>query len=331
MSQSRPTQLTATGATAYLAAEGFLDDLLGELGPILTVHDRLVLAEGPPRPAAWAENIWYDPVRVEFASIGEAAKALRAIQRNWALYSTHLHRRALLIQDKLPHVGAKPLVFPQAAPTSPLGSWTLLDEHTLLAAARCASPFANGAVAFVEDKATPPNRAYLKLWEALTRIGRMPGPGELCLDLGASPGGWSWVLQGLGARVIAVDKAPLEPRIAALANIEFRQDSAFALKPQDIGAVDWLLCDVICYPERLYRLVTVWIESGLARNMICTVKFQGATDFAMQRRFAELPGSRLMHLHHNKHELTWLRLADSAIDSAARDMTKPKGLQGRDA
>lgn len=303
------------GATAYLAADGFLDDLLQEVGPAMAVHERLVVAEGPPRPAAWAENIWYDPVRIEISSIADGAKALRNIQRNWTLYSTRLHRRAKLIQERLPSVSAKPLVFPNLPPSSPLGSWTLLDENTILAAARCASPFPNGVVAFVEDKVTPPNRAYLKLWEALTRIGRTPGPGDLCLDLGASPGGWSWVLQTLGARVIAVDKAPLEPRIAALPGIESRQDSAFALKPQDIGAVDWLFSDVICYPERLYRLVTAWIESGLARNMVCTVKFQGETDFAMQQRFAELPGARLMHLHNNKHELTWVRLADSAADT----------------
>jgi 23S rRNA (cytidine2498-2'-O)-methyltransferase len=295
-------------ATAYLAADGFLDELLREIGAVTAVHGRLVIAEGPPRPAAWAENLWYDPMRIEIRSIADGARALRDIQRNWALYSNRLHRRARLIQDRLPSVSAKPLIFPQAPPAAPLGSWTLLDEATILAAARCSSPFPNGAIAFVEDKVMPPNRAYLKLWEALTRIGRMPGPGDRCLDLGASPGGWSWVLQALGAQVVAVDKAPLAPRIARLPNIESRQASAFALEPQAIGAVDWLFSDVICYPERLYRLVTSWIDSGLARNMVCTVKFQGATDFAMQRRFAELPGSQLMHLHHNKHELTWVKL-----------------------
>jgi 23S rRNA (cytidine2498-2'-O)-methyltransferase len=304
-------QIQATGQTAYLAPEGFLDDLREELGPGAAVHGRLVIADGPPRPAAWAENIWFDPVRIAIRSIADGAKALRGIQRNWTLYSHHLHRRANLIQERLPSVSAKPLVFPQAAPAAPLGSWTLLDENTILAAARCASPFPNGVVRFVEDKEGPPNRAYLKLWEALTRIGRHPGPGDLSLDLGASPGGWTWVLQQLGSRVIAVDKAALEPRIAALPNIETRAESAFALKPQDIGAVDWLFSDVICYPERLYRLVNAWIDSGLARNMVCTIKFQGATDFDVQRRFAEIPGSQLMHLHHNKHELTWVRLADS--------------------
>jgi 23S rRNA (cytidine2498-2'-O)-methyltransferase len=40
----------------------------------------------------------------------------------------------------------------------------------------------------------------------------------------------------------------------------------------------------------------------------CTVKFQGATDFDAMQAFAAIPGSRLLHLHNNKHELTWVRL-----------------------
>ena len=31
--------------------------------------------------------------------------------------------------------------------------------------------------------------------------------------------------------------------------------------------------------------------------------------FQYARRFAAIPGSRLVHLHHNKHELTWMRAA----------------------
>lgn len=301
-----PEPLDATG---YLAPEGFLDDLLAELAtPPLAVHDRLVLMAGPPRACAWAANVWHDPVRIRFGSISQAARALRSVQRNWALYPVRHHRRAALIQDRLPHVSAKPLAFAQPAPTAPLGSWLLEDETTLIASARCSSPFRHAEVQFVEDREAPPNRAYLKLWEAFTRLDRRPGPGELCLDLGSSPGGWTWVLHELGARVISVDKAPLAPGVAALPRVDFRRQSAFALTPQDVGPVDWLCSDVICYPERLLRLVRGWLDSGLARNFVCTIKFQGPTDHAMTRAFQEIPGSEVVHLHHNKHELTWMHL-----------------------
>src|SRR5262249_40352595 len=121
--------------------------------------------------------------------------------------------------------------------------------------------------------------------------------------------------------VVSIDKAPLAPEIAALPGVEFRQASAFALDPAEIGPVDWLCSDVVCYPARLLGLVERWLESGRARNLVCTLKFQGTTDHppppnsrgpaapGPARRFAAIPGSRLMHLHHNKHELTWARLA----------------------
>ncbi|MBO0736883.1 MAG: hypothetical protein J2P48_09985, partial [Alphaproteobacteria bacterium] len=198
-----------TVRTAYFAAEGFIDELAEELGSIEARHGRLLIAAGPLRPAAWAANVWRNPREIAIASISDAAAKLRGIQRNWAVYAPRLYRRARLIQELLPSVSAKPLVFGSSPPSAPLGSWTLLDAKTILAAAHCASPFPNGEARFVEEHRGPPSRAYLKLWEALTLIGRRPGPGETCLDLGASPGGWSWALQAMGARVISVDKAPL--------------------------------------------------------------------------------------------------------------------------
>jgi len=296
--------------TGYLAPEGFLAELQHELGDeAMETHGRLVLAPGPPRAAAWVANLWHDPVRLAITSISDAATQLRAMQRNWALYSVAHHRRAALIAEKLPKVSAKPLKFGDAAPSAPLGSWTLIDLQTLIAAPRCTSPFPNGEPRFVEDKTAPPSRAYLKLWELFTLLGTRPQPDALCLDLGASPGGWSWVLQQCGARVIAVDKAPLEPRIAALPRIETKKLSAFALEPRDIGAIDWLFSDVVCYPKRLLTLVEKFLAAGTVRNFVCTIKFQAATDFATEARFVAIPGSRLLHLYNNKHELTWVKLA----------------------
>jgi 23S rRNA (cytidine2498-2'-O)-methyltransferase len=294
--------------TAYLAAEGYVDELDHELGAVDHKHGRLLIASGPPRPAAWVANIWLDPQEVRVASISDAAAKLRAIQRNWAFYAPKLYRRATLIQEQLPKVSSKPLVFGMPPPKAPLGSWTLLDAETMLMAPHCTSAFPNGEIRFVEDRGGPPSRAYLKLWEALTVIGCRPGPGERCLDLGSSPGGWSWALQRMGAHVVSVDKAPLAPEIARLPGIEHRLESAFALDPRTVGTVDWLFSDVVCYPARLLALVERWLAVGTCHRFVCTIKFQGATDHDIARRFAAIPGSQLHHLFHNKHELTWIKI-----------------------
>jgi 23S rRNA (cytidine2498-2'-O)-methyltransferase len=300
-------------ASAYLAAEGFEADLQEELRlggrRVSAWHGRLALSPDPPRPAAWALDIWTSPREIPAPSVKAAADALRAIQRNWSAYLAAHHRRGTLIAERLPPVKARPLVFPEAAPASHLGAWTLLAPDRLLASPTKTSPFVNGEVAFVEDREGPPSRAYLKLWEALTRLGRHPGPGERCLDLGASPGGWTWALAKLGAGVEAVDKAPLDPRVAAMPGVSVRAESAFALDPAKEPPADWLFSDVICYPARLLGLVRRWISAGAARNLVCTIKFQGSTDHAVAGEFAAIEGAVLFHGAHNKHELTFARLA----------------------
>jgi 23S rRNA (cytidine2498-2'-O)-methyltransferase len=301
-----------TELTGYLAPDGFLAELQAELADAACeTYGRLVLAPGPAKPVAWVANVWRDPVRVPISSIGDAANKLRAMQRNWMLYSHAHHRRAALIAGQLPKVSAKPLVFGAPAPTASLGSWTLIAPEMLLASRRCSSPFPNGEANFVEDR-TAPSRAYLKLWELFTLLGERPRPGELYVDLGASPGGWTWVLQKLGARVVSVDKAPLDARLASLPGIDYRRESAFALDPRALGPVDWLFCDVVCYPGRLLGLVQKWLAAGSARRFVCTIKFQGRTDFESMQDFAANSGSRFLHLHNNKHELTWVHLGENS-------------------
>lgn len=141
--------------TGYLAPEGLEEELLAELSSIKSVHGRLVIAEGV-QPSLWAQNIWFAPEQLKISSINDAARQLKAKQRNWANYSFQLHRRAELIQQALPHVSAKPLQFPTLAPSSPLGSWTLLDSDTIMFSERCSSPFPNGELRFVENHEDPP-------------------------------------------------------------------------------------------------------------------------------------------------------------------------------
>lgn len=318
--------------TGYLAAPGYEWEVIEELGAVEAVYGRLVLAEGPPRPCAWAQNVWLDPRRVPIRSIQDAARQLRALQRDWALYSWTLHRRGALITAELPKLRTGAWQFGMPRPVRAPGSWTLLDAHTLLAAPQCSSPFPHGEVSFAEDREAPPNRAYLKLWELFTLLGQQPGPGERCLDLGASPGGWTWVLASLGARVLAVDRAPLAPEVARLPGVAFLRGSAFGLDPQRWPAAvpshadlqppfDWVFSDVACYPTRLFTLVERWLRSGAARRLVCTIKFQGATDLAISRRFTDLAGMRLVHLWHNKHELTavWPGSAPAGPNMAGRE------------
>ena len=299
--------------TAYLAPRGFevqLDEELGRAGvAVVGTHGRLRIAEGPAVHAAWAATTWWDAERIPVRSIGHAAKELRARQRNWALYAPEHRGRAELVQEKLPHVSAKPLELGDVAPDAPLGGWTMLARDLVLAATRTSNPFPNGEPAFVEDRDGPPSRAYLKLWEAFARLRRQPGPDDRCLDLGAAPGGWTWLLARGGAQVLAVDKAPLAPEVEALPTVTWREGSAFALEPDEVGPVDWWCSDIVAYPDRLLDLVTRWLESGRVRNLVCTIKFQGDTDHDAAAGFAALPDAQVFHLDQNKHELTCAILA----------------------
>ncbi len=292
--------------SAYLAAEGLEQPLLTELDrkgvTIEAWHGRLALSPDPPVESWWALDVWTDCAEYAAPSVKTAADTLRGMQRNWLAYAAAQHRRMALIQERLPPVKARPLVFPEPAPQSHLGAWTLLAPDRLLASPAKTSPFPNGECRFAEDRTGPPSRAYLKLWEALTRLGAWPGPGDACLDLGASPGGWTWALAQLGATVTAVDKAPLDPQVAAMPGVATQIESAFALEPRPI---DWLVCDVVAYPDRLLTLIQRWIAAGAPKRIVCTVKFQGETDADAAEAFAAIPGGQLMHLFHNKHELTF--------------------------
>lgn len=290
--------------TAYLAPRGFENLLIKELKDVVHVYDRLVLAKGAAQRAYWAQNIWYNPKVLSIKSISTAAAALRAIQRNWWPYQFQLHRRMELIQEKLPHISAKPLDFLAAIALPPLGSWTLIDENTLLASSHCESPRPNGEWLFNEDKVNPPSRAYLKLWELFTRFGFYPSKKDICLDLGASPGGWTFVLAKLAHKVIAYDKSPLDERILALPNVTYRAQDAFKVKISEYPHIDWIFSDVICYPAKLYDFIAQLLSEYPDKKYVFTIKFQGADNSDIISRFASLPG-QIVHLSQNKHELTW--------------------------
>lgn len=298
----------------YLAPTEFEQDLKTELTllgiNILSQHGRLFLCEGPFRDVVFAQDTWTNVEIINYSSINNAAEILRGKGVRFSHYSLNNHRRGELILEKVPSVRIKKFNFLDEIPTSTIGVFSLLSESEMIVSTATTCPLPFGEIHFNEDKVNPPSRAYLKLWELFTLYKVKPSPGMKSIDVGSCPGGWTWVLQTVGAHVVSVDKAPLDPRIAALPNIEFRQESAFGLRPQHVGELDWFFSDIICYPDKLLELVNRWRDSGLVKNFACTIKFQKPTDFETMFKFKEIPGSRIVHLSCNKHEVTWINVRD---------------------
>lgn len=298
--------------TGYLAPPDFEADLKAELTllgiTILEIHGRLFLCQGEAQDVVFAQDTWHDLEKLSYTSIGNAAQLLRDRSSRWSHFSLNNHRRAELILEKVPSVSIKRFDFLDPIPQTTIGVFSLLSESLILISRQtnCFLPY--GEINFNEDKVNPPSRAYLKLWELFTLYQIKPELGMRVMDVGSCPGGWTWVLQQIGCEVVSVDKAPLDPKVASLPRIDFRQESAFGLKPQMIGKLDWFFSDIICYPDKLLELVTRFRDSGLVDNFACTIKFQAPTDFETMFKFKAIPGSRIVHLSCNKHEVTWINL-----------------------
>ncbi len=296
----------------YLAKKDFLQEISTELKDYISLSDTLYLASGNKTPC-FVQDIWYEPKILSIESISTAAKALRNLGKYWYLHPIDCIRRSRLIEEQLLKMPDLTRTFPLTHDIPSIGVFALLDANTLIYSLRRLKVWPDGICQFIEDKKNPPNRAYLKLWEAFSFLNRYPEKGDSALDLGASPGGWSYVLQTLGANVTAIDKAALDPKIGRLPRITFIQDSAFAYSPMQLEKTyDWVLSDVACYPDRAYDLILKWIESKRAKQLIFTIKLQGKTDINSLQKFKDIPNSKLINLFYNKHEATffypWFRV-----------------------
>jgi 23S rRNA (cytidine2498-2'-O)-methyltransferase len=169
------------------------------------------------------------------------------------------------------------------------------------------APWPGGDAPVAVDRA-PPSRAYQKLEEAFFWMGDEPRPGARCVDLGASPGGWTATLRKRRAQVVAVDRAPLAPPLARDPGVATVIGNAFTFMPAT--PVDWMVSDVVCEPARSLALAERWVASGLCRNLIVTVKFKGQAGYGVLADAAErltaagARSVRVKQLAHNKNEVT---------------------------
>ncbi|MBC7421708.1 MAG: hypothetical protein H7328_13345 [Bdellovibrio sp.] len=186
-------------------------------------------------------------------------------------------------------------------------TWTMLDNNHLLICESPVSQFPLGWHEFNEDKDSPPNRAYLKLWEVLALNYISLNKNDVAIDVGSSPGGWSWVLSEQVAQVHSIDKAPLDPKIAKRENIIYSSEDAFLVDPTKFLDCTCLFSDIICTPERLLGLVQNWLTHSEVKTFVCTIKFKGSCDFNILKEFEKIENSMIYHLYHNKNEVTWIK------------------------
>jgi len=162
-----------------------------------------------------------------------------------------------------------------------------------------------------------PSRSTLKLAEALMEFldagdrDTSLAPGMTAVDLGASPGGWTWQLVKRGLMVIAVDNGAMDAALMESGQVKHRRDDGFHFRPEK--PVDWMVCDIVESPSRVARLAARWIAEGWCRQAIFNLKLP------MKKRWEEVERCRVLveealggarhylrmkHLYHDREEIT---------------------------
>ena len=171
---------------------------------------------------------------------------------------------------------------------------------------RVVSRFPGGEVQVSPDK-TAPSRAFAKLAEVELRMGREITAGETCVDLGSSPGSWAWLALRRGARVVAIDRSELRDDLMRHPALTFLKGDAFRYEPPE--PVDWLLSDIIAFPERILELLQHWLTQRWCRRFCVTIKFRGEDEYPRLEEFKSWLADSgvefcIRRLNNNKNEAT---------------------------
>lgn len=164
-----------------------------------------------------------------------------------------------------------------------------------------------------------PSRSTLKLAEALLEMlseqeRAQLRPGRRAVDLGASPGGWTWQLANRGLKVTAVDNGPMDDTLMASGLVEHLRADGFTFRPRH--PVDWLVCDMADKPARVVDLVARWFERGDCRTAVFNLKLPMKRRFeevqlarnVLRERLSRLAGSWRIdarQLYHDREEITF--------------------------
>ncbi|HST44223.1 MAG TPA: 23S rRNA (cytidine(2498)-2'-O)-methyltransferase RlmM [Luteimonas sp.] len=165
-----------------------------------------------------------------------------------------------------------------------------------------------------------PSRSALKLEEALLTLlddderAQLLRPGMRAADLGAAPGGWTWVLLRHGVHVTAIDNGPLRQHVLDSGLVEHLRADGFRWQPQQ--ALDWMVCDMVEQPRKVASRMATWFREGWCRHAVFNLKLPMKKRWLETRlcldQFAEEAGVavalRARQLYHDREEITVLAL-----------------------
>lgn len=118
------------------------------------------------------------------------------------------------------------------------------------------------------------SRAYFKLKEGLLWSGLPVEAGDVCAEIGSSPGGACQLLLEKDCRVIAVDPAELEEDIAMHENLTHIRRRGHEVKRRDFREAKWLFADISMVPGYTLDTVSAIVEheSVNVKGMLLTLK-----------------------------------------------------------
>lgn len=288
----------------------FTSELVAELSrlncKILFHNEKLFLAEGVQSKPIWAQDWWPSSICIPLEGKAQAVRFLRS-QTNYGHYAAAEDSKiAKSILKEIKNLEKK-RIEPNSQFKFKYFSWTVIGDK-LIFCEKPSSRFPSGWHEFIEDKTFPPNRAYLKLWELFTVHNILDDKSASVIELGASPGGWTWVLSQRFNKVYSVDRAELDKKIQKISNIEHCIGDAFQVDCDQFKDCSWLFSDIICTPAKAYDLIDYWMKTSNIKNYVCTIKFKGTCDFDVLEKFLKIENSTILHLYQNKNEVTWIRL-----------------------
>lgn len=161
-----------------------------------------------------------------------------------------------------------------------------------------------------------PSRSALKLDEALLTLltdeerQRLLRDGMRGADLGAAPGGWTWVLVRNGLHVTSIDNGPLRQHLLDSGRVDHLRADGFHWQPK--APLDWMVCDMVEQPRRVAERMATWLREGWCRHAIFNLKLPMKKRWdetrlcleLFERQAAKPLLVRARQLYHDREEIT---------------------------